>query len=188
MRKFIALLGLMTLIPSLAMALPTAARMKSKLNQNVVASDGSLFRMGDQLTNKKVQVMAVTFDTFKTGSTTDSLRAVGSHALKDVDGSLATIPSGALVKEVWMDVTNTILSNAVAPKLCFQLQTGCDLKLGQTIEDYHNYGATSFRQILPTDGTTVMKLTADRIVYGVVSGGALTGGTINLFIEYFLPN
>lgn len=188
MKKALLLLGFLALFPSLAMALPSTDRLRTKLNQNIVASDGALFRLGDAMTYKKPQVMKVTFDTFTTGATTDSLRAVGAHALKEQDGSLATIPSGAVIKEAWMDIRNTVLSNANNPKLCFQLQTNCDLKLGFTTQGYRNDGATAFRQILPKDGTTVFKLTADRVVYGVVSGGALTGGTINLFIEYFLSD
>lgn len=188
MKKLLAIFTILALMPAVSMGAASLSRLKTKLNQNVVSSDGYLFRLGDQMTIKKPQVMKVTFDTFATGATTDSLRAVGSHALKDADGTLATIPSGAVIKEAWMDIRNTILSNANAPKLCFQLQSSCDLKLGQTIQGYRNDGATAFRQILPKDGTTVMKLTADRIVYGVVYGGALTGGTINLFIEYFLSD
>jgi hypothetical protein len=187
MKTLISLLTLVSLFPLPAMAVATHARMKAKLNQNIVPSDGNLFRLGDQFTNKKVQVMKVTFDASLTGATGYPLKYVGTHSMRDVDGTSATIPSGALVKEAWIDITNTVLANSAAPRLCFQIQSECDLKSGQTSQAYQTNGTTSFRQILPVDGNTVMRLTADRIVKAVVTGGALTGGTMNLFIEYFLP-
>jgi hypothetical protein len=179
MKKIISLLMLLAMTPTLAMALPSFDRMKSKLNQNVVPSDGNLFRLGDQLTNKKVQVLKLTYDVSKDGG------SIASHALKDVDGSYAKLPDNALIKEAYLDVLNQVTSVAAAPRLCFQAQGPCDLKGGITTTWYYPSGLS---QILPKDGTTFFKLTADKIVYATVSGGALTGGTMNLFIEYFLSD
>lgn len=191
MKTLILLVTLLAVaLPQGAFAVPTLARMKAKINQNIVPSDGNLFRLGDQFTNKKVQVMKVTFEARRLGVTGGyMLGGVGTSSLQDVDGTAATIPSGALVKSAWLDVRNSLLvllPNSI-PSLCFQLQTECDLYTAQKFTAYQSGGATSFRQIMPINGNTVMLLTADRIVQSVVTGAALTGGTMNLFIEYFVP-
>jgi hypothetical protein len=188
MRNLMAVLGFLALIPTLAMGAQPLSRLKSKLNLNIVASDGSYFRLGDQLTIKKPQVMKLTYDTSKTGMTSESLKLNGAHAMKDADNSYAVLPEGAVIKEAWMDVRTGLSAAAGTSQFCFQVQGTCDLKLNQSIQGYQKYGATAFRQILPKDGTTTVKLTADRFIYGVVSGGALNGGTVNLFIEYFLSD
>ncbi len=187
MKTFILFLTLAAFAPLSAVAVPSAARLKSKLNQSIVSSDGSLFRMGDQLTNKKIQVMKVTYDATKKGATGESLGLQSNHLLKDVDGAYATIPSGALIKSAWIDITSTVRPANQVGRLCFQLQSNCDVKGAEVAQAYQTNGSTSFRQILPVNGSTVYRLTADRIVTAIVSGGTLTGGTMNLFIEYFLP-
>ncbi len=154
-------------------------RMKTKLNLNVVPSDGKRFRLGDQLTNKKIQVMKVSYDVARDGGT------IADHILKDVDGARAIIPDNALVLAAYLDVLTQTTVAENGPKLGFRVGSNQYLRNGVSHAWYWPGG---FTQILPIDGTTIFKTSADSIVYATVVGGALNGGTMNLFIEYLLSD
>lgn len=105
--------------------------------------------------------------------------AIGDIALLDSEGNAATLPSGAIITKVLVDVI-TAPTSLGAATVALKAQTAADL-LAATAKA----SVTGLLDGVPVaTAATSIKLTADRQVYATVAVAALTAGKINVFINW----
>lgn len=127
-------------------------------------------------------------------------KAIGTHSLA------GTLPSGAIVKSVFYDVTTTFTSSTDAATIALQVQSAGDAVAAIAISAAGNVYDAGLRGTLlgsPAVGSdastldagtsilyaakyasSILKLTADRTPAIVVAVEALTAGVMDVYIEY----
>lgn len=154
--------------------LPQPAALEQKLNTSATA--GPAVGLGSQITTKKIQVMKAVYDFAKLGGASGA-----TLTLKDASGGDAIIPKGAIIIGGLTDeITNVTVSGA---SISLGIETAVDL-LAATA------GATfSGRQAIIPVGTaaTAVKVTStNAAVTATITGGTVTAGKINVFLEYLI--
>ena len=108
--------------------------------------------------------------------------AIGNFVLVDPNGNPCYIPQGALVTKVYIDPTISNPTSSGAATIAFQLQTSADLKAATSYSSF-----TAVLDGIPANtAASAIKLTADQPLTMVVAGAALTGGIINVIVEYVI--
>ena len=139
---------------------------------------GSLATVGSKL----VAVGKWTYSAYSAGGLTFPAQggAVGSFTMVDNDGNPCVIPQGAIVTKVYIDPTISNPTSSGSATIAFQIQSAGDLKAATAYTSF-----TALLDGIPANTeATAIKLTADQTLTMVVGTAALTGGTINVVVEY----
>jgi hypothetical protein len=171
-KLFISLITLA--ISAQALALPVSpAAVEWTMNHS--GPKAAQVQLGTLLTRNKVHVIRATYDFAVQGG------AIGSVNLKDFDGNAAKLPLGAIIKQVLIDVVTAPTSGGAAT-IALTAQSAGDLKAATAIASY-----TGLVAGVPVgSAATMIKLTAERTISATIATAALTGGKINVLIEYYL--
>lgn len=152
---------------------PLPAAVETKLNQSATA--GPRVGLGSQVTQKKLNVMKAVYDFTKLGGASGA-----TLVLRDAAGGEAVLPAGAIIiGGVTDEVTAVTVSGA---SISFGINTTVDL-LAATA------GATfaGVQAIIPVHtAASAVKVTAESGVTATITGGTVTAGKINVFLEYLL--
>lgn len=127
--------------------------------------------LGKELVGK-VQLVKAVYDFAVLGG------AIGVYNLVDDAGEVITLPSGAIVKQVYtQEVTN--MTGAAGAELSLGVNTNIDLLAATGFATFAGIQAG-----IPTGvAANMVALTADRTVKAEITAAAITAGKLNVFLE-----
>lgn len=143
---------------------------------NTSAPMGFVAQMGTEL-DKTKNVIKCVYDFSVSGG------AIGDISLKDVAGSDAIVPSGAIITKVLVHVVTAATSSGAAT-VALKSEGAADL-LGATAVASLSLAA-KLDGVPANTAATAIILTADRTIKATVAAFALTAGKIHVFVEYVL--
>lgn len=177
MKKLLVLLGAVVLLvamPQAGLAMPTPADAEFRLNRGDIVGPGSL--LGYQVISNKVQLLKCRWSAAVHSSTTG--------VLKNVDGANCFLPANAIVIGGLIDVVTAPISTGLAVLSVGTGNSTTDLKAATAKASF-----TGRMDVIPTRvAATTIKVTAVKNPIITITGGAVTTGVFNVFIEYLLSN
>lgn len=173
---FLSALFLLVAAPS-ALAAGSLAEMQAKqYNLNNSATAGPASQLGTEVITGSVKTVKAIYDYSQVGG------LVSTVTLRDESGAPVKLPKGALVRDCIIDVVSAIVGgNTIS------------IGTGQAADDLKGstaVGSITGRVACIPVGTaaTAIKLTADRTPTMTIGTSAITGGKINVWIDYVLSN
>lgn len=172
---------------------PLPAAQKGRLNRQTLQG----VALGTELFDKKVQVLKAQYSFAVLGgastSTTNTLK------LKDVDGKDAILPTNAVIRQVLIDVItapvastqtsgapNHFNGNFNAPIFALGINNSADLKAAGSASTAYTAGLIAGTPV--GTASTAVKVTGNSVVTLTLTGGSVTAGKFNAFIEYYLSD
>ncbi len=172
------LTALVVLSASVAHALPLLTNVENNLNYSANAGPANL--LGTQIVSNKVQLLKCRYDvSVQTGAPGVYVNLLGP------DNKACLLPANAIIIEGMIDILTAPTSSGASAEI--QISSGGssgNLKTHAVITGYRN------RLDLIPVGTaaTALKLASATSPTMVVTGGTLTTGKFNVFIQYLLSN
>lgn len=154
----------------------------SKVRQvgNMTPVNGQAVQLGSWLADHSVHITKASYSVLKDGS----VLAGTTLAMRGVDGKAAVVPSGAIIKNVWVDVLIP-LAGTSGVTAGIGVNAASDTWPSQPLANLGSAVAVKSGQqssVLP------MKLTAKKNVSLAIGTGHLTTGKFNVLVEYYLSD
>lgn len=108
--------------------------------------------------------------------------AVGSILLKDENGDLVKLPSGAIITQCYLDVITAFVSTSNDGTIAFTANSSGDLLAA--VDADTKSGITA--GIPVGTAATMVKLTADRQILMEIATHAMTAGKADFYIEFVI--
>lgn len=160
-------------------ARPTDAQVKALLNYG--GREGARqVQLGDQLVDRKVQVLKCVYSFAVDGG------AVGTLTLRDglTGKAPCSLPNKAIITKAYYDVITQFVSTSNDGTIAIQANSAGDL-LATVEPDATNSITTGLYAMIPVGtAATMVKTTAARDIKMVIATHAFTAGKANFFIEY----
>jgi hypothetical protein len=167
-------------------SVPLPILTEQRLNQS--ALHAPIVKLGSQVTQKKVNVMKAVLDV-SVLSGGNGIAEGEIVVLKDAAGGDAVLPKGAIVKQVIIDtITAFTAQNGTGTaqvRLGVETEAATDLKVATNASSYTGILAGT---PVGTAASSVKVTSTNKAVVASLSGGSVTAGKYNIFIEYYLSN
>jgi hypothetical protein len=108
--------------------------------------------------------------------------AVGSINLKDQNGELAVLPTGAIIKQVMVSIVTAFTSTGGTGTIALTANSAGDLLAAVDADTLSGISSG----IPVGTAATMVKLTAQRQLIMAIATAALTAGKADFYIEYVL--
>lgn len=168
MRKL--LLGIL-LLPVMAFATITA---EQEFALNRLSGVAKKYSLGTLL-HKNVNVVVGKYSFAVQGGAVSDISLLSD--LNDTHSTI-TIPSGAVIKQVYTDT----LTSGAGGSLAFKLQSTADLVAAKNSSTFTGIQAG----VLTGAANLMIKLTAERTLKASITNSTVTAGKINVYVEYVL--
>jgi hypothetical protein len=132
----------------------------------------------EKAVNQKRGVLKCKYDFASQGG------AVGTIALRDENGDLATLPDNAIITQVYVDILTAFTSTGNNGTIALTANSSGDLLAAVDADTLSGVSAG-----VPTgSAATMVKLTAARTITLAIATNAITAGAANFFVEWVLSD